>query len=55
LISCWGDDLVWATVLVEVKTGCIDVDCCSGAACTGIPNVGYCSGAVCTSIPSIGS
>jgi hypothetical protein len=39
LISCWGDDLVWATVLVGVKTGCIGVDCYSGAVCTGIPSV----------------
>jgi hypothetical protein len=30
LISCWGDDLVWAFVLAGVKTGCIDVDCCRG-------------------------
>jgi hypothetical protein len=54
LISCWGDDLVWTTVLVGVKTCCIDVECCTGAVCTGIPNVCYCSGAVCTGIPNIG-
>jgi hypothetical protein len=54
LIGCWGDDLVWATVLAGVKISCIDVDCYSGPVCTGIPNVGCCSGVVCTGVPSIG-
>jgi hypothetical protein len=54
LIGCWDDDLVWATVLVGVKTGCIDVDCCSRSDCIGIPSVGCSNGAVCTGIPSIG-
>jgi hypothetical protein len=54
LIGCWGDDLVWATILPGVKTACIVVDCWSGAVCMGIPSVGCCSGAICTGISIIG-
>jgi hypothetical protein len=35
LIGCWGEDLVWATVLAGVKTACIVVDCWGGAVCMG--------------------
>jgi hypothetical protein len=40
LIGCWGEDLVWATVLAGVKTACIVVDRWGGAVCMGIPSVG---------------
>jgi hypothetical protein len=40
LIGCWGEDLVWPTVLVGVKTSCIVVDYWGGAVCMGIPSVG---------------
>jgi hypothetical protein len=54
LISYWGEDLVWATVLAGVKTTCIIVDCWGGAICMGIPSVGCCCRAVCIGVPSIG-
>jgi hypothetical protein len=54
LIGCWGEDLVWATVLAGVKKVCIVVDCWGAAVCTGILSIGCCCWAVCTGIPSIG-
>jgi hypothetical protein len=41
LTGYWGDDLIWATVLVGVKTGYADVDCCNGVVCMGIPKIGW--------------
>jgi hypothetical protein len=41
LTGCWGDGLVWATVLAGVKIGCVDSDCCTGAVYTGIPSISW--------------
>jgi hypothetical protein len=41
LIGCWGDDLVWATVLAGVRTCCTNVGCCGGVVYTGILKIGW--------------
>jgi hypothetical protein len=53
LIGCWGEDLVWASVLAGVKTACSVIDCWGGTVRMGILSLGCCCGAVCTGIPSI--